>query len=300
MSAKFGTMRAAADALGVAPSSVSRQIAQMETFLHAPLVEKNSHTVRLTEIGRLVVDHYRDRLAEKEVLLARLADLKGVRSGQYTLAVDNGLIGPVITAGLQSFRMQCPGISLDVLVGSTEEVIAMVCEDNAHVGMVFDVPPDPRLRLKLTVGQPLAAICAPAHPLAGRASIGLAELAAYPFILPLGALRVWKLLLAANPQGIQAELSPCFRTNSVVVMREFARTGVGISVLPELPVADDLDAGRLRAVSIVEPILRATKTDVITRLGRELPPGGNALLHVLARALARWRVADKPGRAQHA
>jgi DNA-binding transcriptional LysR family regulator len=288
MSAKLGTMRAAADALGVAPSSVSRQIAQLERYLRVPLVEKSSHKVRLTEAGQHVVDHYRERLAQKEVLLARLADLKGLRSGRYTLAVGEGFISTVLLSTLQSFTEKHPGVRLDIVTAPTHEVISMVSEDLAHLGFVFEAPPDPRIRTRFTIPQPLKAIVGARHPMAGRSAIRLAELADQPLILPRETFRIREILMKAERDS-ELQLLPAISTNSLQLMREAARSGMGVAIMSELSIVDDLDAGRLRAIVIEEPLMLSTKAEVITRLGRELPSGVNVILDILARVLERWR-----------
>jgi DNA-binding transcriptional LysR family regulator len=289
LSAKFGTMRAAADALGVAPSSVSRQIAQLERSLQAPLVEKNSHTVRLTEIGQYVADYYRDRMAKREVLLATLSDIRGVHTGQYTVALDQSLVGIPLLSALQAFRQQHPGVSLDIATGACQEIVAMVGDDQAHLGLVFEAQPDPRLRVKASFRQPLKAVVAPGHPLARRASVTVAELLAFPVNLPRDELRVWELLQHAVGDTARPLSAPAMRSNSGLMLREAARTGASVSVLPELAIADELDAGRLIAVALDEPRLQGTQVAIVTRLGRELPPGANALLNAVTRALARWQ-----------
>jgi DNA-binding transcriptional LysR family regulator len=64
---------------------------------------------------------------------------------------------------------------------------------------------------------------------------------------------------------------------------------MGVAIMSELSIVDDLDAGRLRSVVIEEPLLLGTKAEVITRLGRELPSGVEAIMDILSRVLARWR-----------
>jgi DNA-binding transcriptional LysR family regulator len=288
MSAKLGTMRGAADALGVAPSSVSRQIAHLERFLGLPLVEKGSHKVRLTEAGQHVVEHYRERLSQKEALFARLSDLKGVRAGHYSLAVGEGFISTVLLSTLQTFLRDAPGVRLDIVTAPTPEVISMVCEDLAHVGFVFDSPPDPRVRVKFTIPQPLRAVVSPTHPLAKRASLTVRELAEYPLILPRDTFRIREVLAHAEREAGVA-LQPVVRTNSLLMMRECVRSGVGITIMSELSIVDELDAGRLRAVPIDDPMLLSTKAEVVVRLGRQLPSGVLTILDILSRVMNRWR-----------
>ncbi len=92
--AKLGSMRAAADSLGVAVSSVSRQIAQLEEDLGAALIEHGRRNIKLTETGELLIAHYSDQLRLNEAFEAKLADIKGLRTGRIQLAIGEGFVGP--------------------------------------------------------------------------------------------------------------------------------------------------------------------------------------------------------------
>jgi DNA-binding transcriptional LysR family regulator len=77
--AKLGSMRAAADSLGVAVSSVSRQISQLEADVGIALIEHGRRNIQLTETGRLLIEHYSDQLRLNEAFEAKLSDIKGHR-----------------------------------------------------------------------------------------------------------------------------------------------------------------------------------------------------------------------------
>lgn len=285
LSARLGTMRAAADAFGVAPSSVSRQIAQLERYLRQPLVEKGVHKVRLTAAGELVVAHYQERLAQKEVLLSRLDDLRGVRTGRYSLAVGEGFISTVLMSCLERFTQKYPKVELDVLTANTPEVISMIAEDHAHIGFVFSPAPDPRIRVQLSVPQPLKAIVRADHPLAKRASVTLTELSAQPLILTRPSFRIRSILELAEREE-RVMLRPQVTTNSMLFMTEGALRGLGVAVMSELPAARQLASGELVAVAIDNPTLKGTTAEVITRLGRQLPSGAQMILDTLRRTLS--------------
>src|SRR6202044_4071636 len=85
--AKLGSMRAAADQLGVAVSSVSRQISQLEAEVGMVLIEHGRRNVKLTEAGRLLIEYYAEQLTQRELFEGRLADLKGLRTGRIELAI---------------------------------------------------------------------------------------------------------------------------------------------------------------------------------------------------------------------
>lgn len=285
MAARLGTMRAAADAFGVAPSSVSRQIAQLERYLRQSLVEKGVHKVRLTPAGELVVAHYQERVAQKEVLLSRLDDLRGVRSGRYSLAVGEGFISTVLLSCLERFSQKYPKVELEVTTANTPEVISMVTEDHAHIGFVFSPAPDPRLRVQLSVPQPLKAILRSDHPLANRTSLSLTELSKFPLFLTRPSFRIRSLLEIAEREE-RVALQPLITTNSMLLMIECAMRGLGIAVMSELPVSRQIASGELVAISIDHPILKGTTADVITRLGRQMPSGAQLILDSLRRILS--------------
>ena len=286
LAAQLGTMRAAADALNLVPSSVSRQVAQLERDLRMPLVEKGTHKVRLTEAGKIVVEHYRESLSQKEALLARLNDLRGMRSGHYTVAVTEGFL-PVLASVLGPFVQAHPRVRLNITTARTQDVITMICDDLAHVGVAIDPPPEPRVRVQLTVPQPLFAVMAPSHPFASRASLTLADLATVPLFLSNESFRVPQLLkIAEKAEGVTLE--PTVTSDTLTLLTDCVRKGFGVSVMGEVPIADLLDEKKLVAVPIDSPVLATTSTEIITRLGRQLPSGALEILGMLMRILSRW------------
>ena len=55
-----GGVRAAADALSINGSVISRQVAQLERVHGVALLERRGRRVSLTEIGMSLVEHFRD------------------------------------------------------------------------------------------------------------------------------------------------------------------------------------------------------------------------------------------------
>jgi len=290
LSARLGTMRAAADALGVAPSSVSRQIAQLERFLGLPLVQKRSRSVKLTQAGEHVVAYYRERLSQKEFLVGQLDDLKGLRTGHYTLAVGEGFISKVLLSTVQSFTKDFPGVSLDIITAASPEVMEMVCEDLAHLGIVFDPPEeDPRVSARISVPQPMKLMVPSNHPLAAKESVKLVDLVNVPLILPKKAIRLKELLRKAEVEGgSEISLLPNITTNSLLFIREYAKAGFAATIMPEIAMVDELDAGYLVAVPLDHEVLSNTNVHVVTRFGRHLPKAIQILLNLLSNTMSRW------------
>src|SRR5689334_24606723 len=84
--AMYGTVTAAADALHCTPSAVSQHLTKLERETGSTLVEKNGRRLRLTEAGRVLVEHAGRVLAAVEEAEAALAAHHETVSGRLHLA----------------------------------------------------------------------------------------------------------------------------------------------------------------------------------------------------------------------
>jgi DNA-binding transcriptional LysR family regulator len=272
-----GTMRAASENLNVAPSSISRQIAQLEEELGVPLIERNRSPLKLTEAGKMALNYYREFTTQQEAFISQVRDLKGLRAGEVQLAVGEAMIGELLLNVLESFMSQYPDIRIHIRSGGTLDVVGMVLEDEAHMGMVFQPEPEAKIRVRASSDQPLKAIVSPDHPLARRSSITFQEIASERLALPEIQFRICQVIYAAAAAE-HVFLKPVLVSNSLRVLKEFAHSGSGITILPGIAAHTEVAAGALSMVPIDHPAMMHTSASVITRLGRQLPVSAVRLL----------------------
>ena len=83
-----GSMRAAADALNIAPSAVSRQIALLEQELAIPLIERHTRGIKPTEAGRLLIEYFSANNAHTKTIFFHIcrscADCAAARSALHS------------------------------------------------------------------------------------------------------------------------------------------------------------------------------------------------------------------------
>ena len=272
-----GTMRAASENLNVAPSSISRQIAQLEEELGVTLIERNRTPLKPTEAGELALRYYREFMTQQEAFISQVDDLKRLKGGTVKLAAGEALIGDPLQSVLEQFMSEYPDIRVFVRTAGTADVVSLVLDDEAHMGMVFQPEPDAKIRVRASSDQPLKAIVKPAHPLAKRSSIRLADLADERFAMPEATFRIRQVMRIAESQE-QVFLRPVMVSNSLMVLKEFVLSGAGITILPSIAAHSEIADGTLNAVTIDHPSLMHTSASVITRLGRQLPVGAVRLL----------------------
>src|SRR5579883_2899673 len=78
---RTGAIRAAALKLNVAPSAISRSIAQLEVELGTTLFERVRRRLKLTSAGEILIHHARMSRAELNKACELIDDLKGLRRG---------------------------------------------------------------------------------------------------------------------------------------------------------------------------------------------------------------------------
>lgn len=279
--ATSGSMRAAADALGVAVSSISRQIAQLERQLGVALLERGRRAAKLTEAGVALIEHHRDRQAQRERLDQRLEEIRGSRAGRVTVAIGEGFIGELLATMLARFVADYPQLDVEVrMTASSNEAARLVGEDEAHVGLAFQALHRARVRALGSVSQSLCVVVTTGHPLAAAKTVDLRDLEPYRLCLPEATFRTRQLL-----RGVEATenclLRPSITSNSINLLKSLVRAGEFITLLPELAVHEELERGDFVTVPLATDLLPDTVIQVLTRTGRQLSPAAQTLAKAL-------------------
>lgn len=297
--AKLGSMRAAADSLGVAVSSVSRQIAQLEEDLGVSLIEHGRRNIKLTQAGELLIAHYSDQSRLNEAFEAKLSDIKGLRTGRIELAIGEGFVGRPLSNMLVRFNARHPGLFINVHISaSSNEVVSLVAADDAHLGLVFQSSDDPRIRVLASVRQPLCAVMKVDHPLATRKLLKLADLKTDRLCLPESSFRTRQLLRTAeSEEGVS--LQPSVSSNSLTLLKSLLTASEFVTVLPVLAVSEEVRNGQFAAVPIDSAALQEASVQLIGRLGRRQPPAPLRMVSALTTYLeacgGRFDRADHAG-----
>lgn len=289
----FRSLRKAAQHLNVDPSAISRQLSALEEELQIRLLERTSQGVSPTEAGDMLVAHYRQQRANEQGVLSRLSDLQGLRQGSVRIAVGEGFITDLIAQPLQSFILRYPGIDLEVRMAGANEALGLLKEDAVDLALVYAPVEDEALQVHVDTRQPLDLITPPHHPLLE-----------HPGPIPMTALRGEALALIHSSTGMgqlavmvaqleHVELRPKLRTNSVAVLTNFVKSGIGVAFMPELTVSDELKAGSIRRLPLANLALHDARARILSHKGRELTVAGQACLQHLRQSM-RFFSGDAP------
>lgn len=168
-----GGFSAAARRLGQSQASVSQQLRDLEAAFSVSLLERRGRELvpsalclRLYDIaGRILTGE-----AEALHVLTRHRDLL---DGELRVGLGNAMPGMAL---LDRFQKLCPGIELQIEMGSWGRILDAVTEGRVHLGILPDVPGDGRFRRQACARQCVVAVVPPGHALATRDMVRCADL----------------------------------------------------------------------------------------------------------------------------
>ena len=236
--ATYGSVGAAAAALGYTPSAVSQQLAKLERETRTPLLERRGRGVVLTDAAQLLAATASQVLGLVEEAELALEEQRGAVIGELRLAAfptaARGLLPPVL-ARLQA---EHPALSVDVAELDPPDTVAAVARGELAVGVVHDwhntplALPEELSRVKL--GTDLADIILPAaHPLADKEFLRPADLADERWICqPEGSICHDWLVRTMRKAGFEPRVA--YSVAEYQTQLAMLAHGIGIALIPRL------------------------------------------------------------------
>jgi len=284
---QHGSIRAAAEALHVAQSAVSRQLQSLEQKLDVQLIERRARGIAPTPAGELLYRYWRDASFHVERLRSEIDALKGLRRGNVRIATVESLTTGLLPDAIEKFRAQYPGITFEVMMSGSDGVAQAVRSGEAEMGLGLNLGSSPEFNVVHRVREPILAVMSPKHALATARTLSLSRLAGWPIALSMRRNGIRQLVeAAATAAGITIE--PALVTNSVELQHRFARTGQGIAFLPRLPCLQSIKSGLLAAVQISDPALNSGTFDIITLAARKLPLAAEEFISIARQELQKY------------
>ncbi len=287
--ARRGSFSRAGEALALTQPAVSQQVAALERQLGTRLLDRGPGGPTPTEAGALLLAHadaIAGRLAQADAPIAELvADARAsLRVGAFPSA-----LGSVLPAAIARLRARQPELEIEAREGSAQENGAAVAAGELHVAVCFQdrqLPAhEPEGTERRELGEePMLAMVAADHPLAGRRSIPLAALAEETWTAPSRDHLVHRACVAA---GFEPRIA--FISRDPLTIGELVAGGLAVTLAPQLL------AGRVRDVAMLaldDAVPRRALYALMPAAG--VQPAAEAFVDELAAALAVVPGIDPP------
>jgi DNA-binding transcriptional LysR family regulator len=239
--ARQGSFSAAADALAFTQPSVSRQIATLESEFGAQLLERGPRRARLTEAGRLLVEHAEAIVARLDAAQAQIEALSGLEGGHLRVSAFGSANARLVPAAMRRFAQRHPKVELSLSPVGTPAALAALRSGEIDLALVTSMDiEDPADRdgveLVRLLDDELHLALPREHRLADRRRLALRDLGQETWIEGahpdcLGSLEELGKLIGAEPRiGFYCE--------DWTGKQALVGAGMGIMLFPELALGD--------------------------------------------------------------
>ena len=263
--AESGTFTRAAAKLGITQSGLTHMMNALEKETGFPLLARDRSGVRLTAAGERLLPAVRELVQAAARLDAQVAAQRGHQQGGIRIAAYSSVCMHWLPTIVQQFRWAYPHVSVDIRMGSVEEIYRWLQEGTVDLSFASR---QERWRCAWTPlwDDPLLAILPPDYPAGGRERFPVAEFGGKEFLMPsLGFdLDISGVFEAQN-------VRPDIRTNTAVedaAILSMVEHGLGVSILSQLVLQGRAD--NVQTLPLDPPACR--HMGIASRPAAELPP----------------------------
>lgn len=174
---------AAADRLKIKQPTLSSNIKSLEAAIGGRLFDRDTHSVRLTDLGRACQQHARRLLEELDRAQSDLQrHVQGV-AGSIRIAALPHIFPALLARGLARFRALRPDVSLQFQDVPTQEAIELLRQGHVDLAIVNELGNEPDIRYQPLAERRFVALMPKDHPLAGMAKLGWRQLQGHDLIV---------------------------------------------------------------------------------------------------------------------
>ncbi|MBJ3776768.1 LysR family transcriptional regulator [Acuticoccus mangrovi] len=267
---RAGSIRRAAEALHVSPSSVSRQIMSLEREFDVPLLERTGQGVRLTSAGELLARHTDRTFRDLGRVRGWIDDLKGLRRGHVVAYVIEGMVAEFVPSILTTFRSRYPAITFSLATAATDRLLEALIRDEADIAVVYNAPERSDIVTVLEYVEPLRCLVPPGHPLAGHAELTVRDLVGEPLALPDPTFGL-RRMIDAGFRRHNCVPTVAIDTNSLELTKQAALSGMAISFRPAVTTLTEAEAAAITVVPVRADEIAPGRTALCVHRDRELP-----------------------------
>ena len=227
-----GSITGGAERGAMALAAASTRIRNMEEALGAPLLTRSRQGVALTPAGRTLLKHARALLAQNARMREDLAAFSGGLGGEVRLLANTNALTEFLPEALSSFLADHPHVSVDLEERLSDEIVGLVAEGAADVGIVAGTVEMGALETYPFRSDRFVVVTPVDHPLARRPKASFADVLAWELVGLERSSSLQRFLAGkASREGQPLRLRVQLRSFDGVC--RMVECGVGIGVVPQ-------------------------------------------------------------------
>lgn len=247
-----GSITHGAERANLALAAASTRIRKMELSFGTELLVRGRQGVTPTQAGRTLLQHTRGILAQAERLQEDLSPYASGLAGQVRVLSNTNALTEFLPETLSSFLMAYPDISVDLEERLSDEIVGLIAEGSADIGIVAGTVDYGGLHTFPFRSDRFVLVVARNHPLANRSRIGFAEVLDYDMVGLDRASAIQRFLAdKANRIGRAIRLRVQLRSFDAIC--RLVECNVGVGIVPETTVKRTERNMAISSVRLTDP-----------------------------------------------
>ena len=248
---ELGSFTRAAQRLGLTQSGLTHMMNSLEKEVGFPLLLRDRYGVRLTAAGESLLPAARELLQAGRRLDSAISAQASLKRENIRVAAYSSICMHWLPTIVQQFRWDFPDVSVDIRMGSVDEMYRWLQEDKVDLSFAsrqdrgrYDWVP--------LWDDPLLAILPPDDPAGNRERFPVAEFGGREFLMPSLGFDL-DILGVFEDQNVR----PDIRSNTAVedaAILSMVEHGLGVSILSQLVLQGRRD--NVRALPLDPPASR--------------------------------------------
>ncbi|BBU30358.1 LysR family transcriptional regulator [Burkholderia sp. THE68] len=278
------SLSAAAEALSLTQSGLSRQLASLEEYVGQPVFVRHGRGVQLTEAGQKLLEAASSAYQLVDNTIVQLRNQHGVTAGNLHVATIHTLSYYFMADVVAKFMAQRPNASVALLGRSSPGVVELVESGKAEIGFVYDsaVASD-QIEITPLFEEYMCLVVHENSRFASQKSIDLTAEAPPLIVFPAS----YALRRMLHTRDFDAKIAA--EVETVDAMLKLVSLTNGQCILPDLIPAKLLQEYQLVRVKIDQPLMKR-RIVCVTRRGRPLSSMTSLMLEIARESAPKARV----------
>ncbi len=277
--AELESFTKAAEQLNYVQSTVTMQIQQLERELGFPLFDRIGKKISLTTLGCEFLN-YAYELLHIENKAQSMTKNRAGEGGILRVGVPESVMFSKLLKILPQFKREYSEIELRIKTGHTTQLLKELKQNQLDIVYTSaDLNTDPDICCYDIKKEHIVFVCASEHPLAVEKNVSVKNLMSYNFLITEreGVCYTHLKNIAAR---YNATVFTSVEVDSVYVIIELVKSGMGIAFLPEYAITDSLERGELVKIDTVLSV-QEYYAQVLCHKNRWISPAISHLIDII-------------------
>jgi DNA-binding transcriptional LysR family regulator len=283
--AELESFSRAGEAIYLTQPTVSGHIAALEQSVGLKLFDRLGRRVALTNGGKIFYRYAKEILKLRDEARNAIYEYSHVIKGRITIGgstIPGEYFLPRVMGG---FQKEAPGITISLLIADSQEIVALLLAGGIELGVV-----GMRFDEKLLDATPLfhdrvIIIASPEHPLASQGKASWEELRRAPLLIRekgSGTRQTFEVYVQGAGYRLD-DFNIIGEMGSSTAVKEGVKGGIGLGIISDLAVQEDIDTGRIKEVLVQGGGAPERDFFAVVPKGRGLSPPARRFLDFLTR-----------------